>query len=225
MSESFYNAVAANDEAKKHLIDCRLCQEKVPREEANTDSCSGCAASYDRDYFGSNDLLKRFPAPTATTTATAATVAPCREKYDWQKVWVCNCGCKTMEEHRATKGPVGVCGRVCGCKTMEEHDIRGIGARLGRDTLDKRCAHCENLWNDVIFLHILDGHCEMCQPNPDMPPQHLCDGCGVYYACPNPGCEGTDGDEYFFCPTCELENIELCGDDSVPMSYCAQPRK
>ena len=51
MSESFNNAVAANDEAKKHLIDCRLCQEKVPRKEANTASCSGCAATYDRDYF------------------------------------------------------------------------------------------------------------------------------------------------------------------------------
>jgi len=63
------NAITADYEAKKHLVDCRQCQEKVPREEANTDDCSGCAATYDRDWnmgLLGDELLKRFPAPTAT---------------------------------------------------------------------------------------------------------------------------------------------------------------
>jgi hypothetical protein len=59
----------SNAVVEKRLIDCRRCQEKVPRDEADTDDCSGCAATYDRDYFGSSDLLKRFPAPTAAPTA------------------------------------------------------------------------------------------------------------------------------------------------------------
>jgi hypothetical protein len=54
----------SNAVVEERLVDCRLCQEKVPCNEANTDHCRGCAATYDRDYFGSSDLLKRFPSPT-----------------------------------------------------------------------------------------------------------------------------------------------------------------
>ena len=59
----------SNAVVEKRLVDCRRCQEKVPHDEADTDDCSGCAATYDRDWntrVRDDDLLKRFPAPTAT---------------------------------------------------------------------------------------------------------------------------------------------------------------
>ena len=90
MSDSFKNAVAADDEAKKHLIDCRLCQEKVPREEANTDSCSGCAASYDRDYFHW-DRQEHSPASAKMYAAPQHTCMHCKRLVsDHKNVPMCD---------------------------------------------------------------------------------------------------------------------------------------
>ena len=52
-------------EVTPYLVDCRLCHTKVSREEADTDNCPGCVATYDRDYFGSD-----YPRVAAATAAT-----------------------------------------------------------------------------------------------------------------------------------------------------------
>ena len=73
---SFEQAVAADCEAKKNLVGCNRCFEHVPRDEANTAACSGCEATYDRDWnmgFLGEKLMERFAAPT--TGAAAAVEA------------------------------------------------------------------------------------------------------------------------------------------------------
>ena len=75
MSDSFEKAVIADREAKKNLVGCRRCFEHVPREEANTDSCSGCAASYDREYFRYSFPDFTAPAKETSNAQTAATYA------------------------------------------------------------------------------------------------------------------------------------------------------
>lgn len=79
---SLEQAVAADIEAK-NLVGCNLCFEHVPRGEANTAACSGCAATYDRDWnfgFLGEKLMKRFAAPAAAAAAVTAVKAVPAEK-------------------------------------------------------------------------------------------------------------------------------------------------
>ena len=71
---SFEQAVAADYEANMYLVACNRCFERVPRDEANTDACSGCEATYDRDWkigLLGEQLLKSFPAPTMANPVAA----------------------------------------------------------------------------------------------------------------------------------------------------------
>ena len=74
---SLEQAVAADREAKKNLIGCNRCFQHVPRDEANTAACSGCEATYDRDWnmgFLGEKLRERFAAPTTGAAVTEADV-------------------------------------------------------------------------------------------------------------------------------------------------------
>jgi len=80
---SLEQAVTADREAKKNLVGCNRCFEHVPRDEANTAACSGCEATYDRDWsMGSmgEKLMERFPIPAAAAPAAVAAVAVPAEK-------------------------------------------------------------------------------------------------------------------------------------------------
>ena len=71
---SFEQAVAADYEAKMYRVACNRCFERVPRDEANTDACSGCEATYERDWkigLLGEQLLKSFPAPAMANPVAA----------------------------------------------------------------------------------------------------------------------------------------------------------
>ena len=91
-------AVAADREAKKNLVGCNRCFEHVPRDEANTAACSGCEATYDRDWnMGSmgDQLMKRFAALTTGAAAVEAADVPVEKPCEKPREKPCEKPCGT----------------------------------------------------------------------------------------------------------------------------------
>jgi len=104
MSDSFEKAVVADREAMKNLVGCSRCFEHVPREEANTDSCSGCAATYDRKYFGSSLTGQTWFLPCRENCPFNHTHKQADNYFGKRALWLC--GLVEPETERPLKCPI-----------------------------------------------------------------------------------------------------------------------